>query len=68
MAHMGLLPLEKGFSSDYDENLNPSIVNEFATAAFRFGHSNIEGRIAYVLSLLSTEIFDKYLTITILPV
>ena len=56
MQELGLLPLQKGFSRDYDENVNPSILNEFAAAAFRFGHSLVPGKQEYFLHD-STEIF-----------
>ena len=49
MQKFGLNPVESGFSSDYDANLNPTILNEFAAAAFRFGHSLIPGKFQYVL-------------------
>lgn len=34
-----LQPLNAGFYKEYNSNFNPSISNEFATAAFRFGHT-----------------------------
>lgn len=44
MQELGMLPLEYGFSEDYDDAVNPTILNEFATAAFRFGHTLIQGK------------------------
>lgn len=41
---LGLKTLEYGFSNDYDQNLDISIGNEFAVAAFRF-HSTIQGNV-----------------------
>lgn len=32
-----------GYSYDYDQRLDPSVTNEFASAAFRFGHSAVDG-------------------------
>lgn len=37
------------YSFDYDPSVEPSVVNEFATAAFRFGHSMIDGILKYVI-------------------
>ena len=44
MQQLGLMTLKKGFSYDYDEEINPTTLNEWSTAAFRFGHSTIQGR------------------------
>ena len=39
MRLYGLFPLSSGQSFDYDDSFDPRINNEFAAAAFRFGHS-----------------------------
>ena len=43
MRLFGLFPLSTGFSTDYEDSFDPRINNEFAAAAFRFGHSLISG-------------------------
>ena len=44
METFGMFPLSAGFSTDYDDSFDPRINNEFAAAAFRFGHSLVSGR------------------------
>ena len=41
MKTFGLLPTTEGYTQDYDASIDPRINNEFAAAAFRFGHSMI---------------------------
>ena len=43
MQELDILPLSYGYSTRYDPRVNPTVINAFATAAFRFGHSLIQG-------------------------
>lgn len=36
------------YVNDYDPTIDPSVLNSHATAAFRYFHSQIEGRLEYV--------------------
>ena len=38
-----------GYYHGYDEKCNPTILNEFATGAFRFGHSLLKGWTIHIL-------------------
>ena len=42
-------------TTEYDDELDPSITNSFATAAYRFGHSMIQG----LIKMLSTSTYDQ---------
>ncbi|XP_064095412.1 peroxidase-like [Macrobrachium nipponense] len=49
MKSMKLSPLVGDQQTDdYEETMNPSIANEFAAAAFRFGHSQVQGLVQTV--------------------
>ncbi|GAU92502.1 hypothetical protein RvY_04578 [Ramazzottius varieornatus] len=43
MNQFGLNLLTTGYYTGYSDQVNPSIANEFATAAYRFGHSLVNG-------------------------
>ena len=54
------LPSDYGSFSKYNDKTDPSITNSFATAAYRFGHSMIQG----LIKMMSTTTFattDEYL-------
>ena len=33
------------YVNDYDPTINPTVINEYATAAFRYFHNQIKGKI-----------------------
>lgn len=39
------------YVNDYDDSVNAAVLNEFANAAFRYFHSNIEGKLKYDMSV-----------------
>lgn len=49
MRHLRLSCGKEGeHTSDYDPHLSPAIANEFAAAAYRFGHSQIQGLVQQI--------------------
>jgi len=43
MDLLNILPIRSGYSDRYDTGVNPTIINSFSSAAFRFGHTLIQG-------------------------
>jgi len=48
MEVFGILPLYDGFYSGYDSNVDASVSNAFTTAAFRMGHTLVQGVFRYL--------------------
>ncbi|XP_064556463.1 chorion peroxidase [Drosophila montana] len=44
MKRFRLMPHQQGYSTDYNVDVNPAITNEFSGAAFRMGHSSVDGK------------------------
>uniref|UniRef100_A0A034VZV8 Chorion peroxidase n=2 Tax=Bactrocera dorsalis TaxID=27457 RepID=A0A034VZV8_BACDO len=44
MKRFRLVPQHHGYAKGYSEEVNPAITNEFSGAAFRMGHSTIDGK------------------------
>ncbi|GAB6023039.1 hypothetical protein CHUAL_007131 [Chamberlinius hualienensis] len=65
MHEYGLVLSRSGFSDPYDSFTNPSVINEFATAAFRFGHSMVQATIQLVSDkglVQNQRLLDNFLT------
>merc|ERR1711902_464053 len=58
MKSYGLFPRESGFSTDYSDNFDPRINNEFAAAAYRFGHSMVPKTFSSVNRQRTEEVLE----------
>ncbi|XP_046631114.1 peroxidase-like [Daphnia pulicaria] len=45
--HLKLRPLASDYDSSYDKEVDAGISNEFSTAAYRFGHSMLQGLVEF---------------------
>jgi len=55
MDELDIVPVTYGYSGRYDKTVNPTIINSFAAAAFRFGHTLIQG----MLDMVKEVHFDR---------
>ena len=47
MSELDILPVTYGYNNKYDATINPTLTNVFAAAAFRFGHTLVQGLLEY---------------------
>merc|ERR1719209_142563 len=61
MGKLDILPVLYGYNNKYDPTINPTITNVFASAAFRFGHTLVQG----MLDLVKEVQFERKKSSTI---
>lgn len=49
METFGILPLYEGYYEGYDSGVDGRVSNAFTTAAFRMGHTLVQGTLKYVI-------------------
>lgn len=56
MRTFELTPSQKGYTQLYNPAIDASITNVFATAAYRFGHSMVQGTIKYEMKIVILKV------------
>lgn len=59
MSIFGIDLLKTGYYQNYSESVSSTAANSFATAAFRFGHSMVQGKFLKWDDIRKEEIISK---------